>query len=88
MIIKNTTYGEKWGLLDPKVLERTKNKPALSDKKAMGPIDLSTIDFQNVRDGMGSPNKDLTNSQISEKSILIQCQNRYIPAIVCRPAGE
>lgn len=88
MIIRNTAYGEEWGLLDPKVLERTKNKPALSDKKAMAYIDLSTINFQNVRDGMGSPNKDLTNSQISEKSILIQCQNRYVPAIVCRPAGE
>lgn len=87
MIIRSTAYGEKWGLLDPKVLERTKNKPALSDQSAMAPIDLSTIDFQNVRDGMGSPNKDLTNSQISEKSILIQCQSRYIPAIVCRPAS-
>lgn len=87
MIIRSTAYGEKWGLLDPKVLERTKNKPAFSDQSVMAPIDLSTIDFQNVRDGMGSLNKDLTNSQISEKSILIQCQNRYIPAIVCRPAS-
>ena len=88
MIIRSTAYGEKWGLLDHKVLERTKNKPVLSDQSAMAPIDLSTIDFQNARDSMGSPNKDLASSSIINKSILIKCENRYIPAIVCRPANK
>ena len=88
MIIRSTAYGEKWGLLDHKVLERTKNKPVLSDQSAMAPIDLSTIDFQNARDSMGSPNKDLASSSIINKSILIKCENKYIPAIVCRPANK
>lgn len=88
MIIKNSAYGEEWGLLDPKVLERTKNKPPFYDKEAMAPIDLSTIDFQNARDSMGSPNKDLASPSIINKSILIKCENRYIPAIVCRPANK
>ena len=88
MIIRNSAYGEEWGLLDPKVLERTKNKPLLSDEEAMAAIDLSNVDFQNARDGMGSPNKDLASSSIIDKSILVQCENRYIPAIVCRPASK
>ena len=88
MIIRNSAYGEEWGLLDPKVLERTKNKPPFYDKEAMALIDLNNVDFKNARDSMGSPNKDLASSSIINKSILIQCENRYIPAIVCRPANK
>ena len=88
MIIRNSAYGEEWGLLDPKVLERTKNKPPFYNKEAMAPIDLNNVDFKNARDSMGSPNKDLASSSIINKSILIQCENRYIPAIVCRPANK
>ena len=88
MIIRNSAYGEEWGLLDPKVLERTKNKPPFYDKEAMALIDLNNVDFKNARDSMGSPNKDLASSSIINKSILIKCENRYIPAIVCRPANK
>lgn len=85
MIIKNSSYGEKWGLLDPKVLERTKSKPIFTDTEASKAIDLTKVDFATARKAMGSPNKDITSQPISGKNILVKCHNRYLPAIVCKP---
>lgn len=88
MIIKNTVYGERWGLLDPQVLKRTQCKPEFTDEEANKVIDLTQIDFTEVRKSMGSPNKDLTTTAVIEKNILIECKNRFLPAVVCRPGNE
>ncbi|RMC38626.1 MULTISPECIES: alpha/beta hydrolase [unclassified Lactobacillus] len=86
MIIKNSAYGENYGLLDPVVLKRTKKKKPFSDRKAEKNINFAKIDFAAIRQGMGSPNQDLTKTRVIVKSILIKCKKRYIPALVCHPA--
>lgn len=88
MIIKDTVYGKKWGLLDPQVLERTRNKPKFTDQEANKTIDLTKINFSDIRKGMGSPNRDLTTTLITEQNILIDCKDRYIPAVVCKPSEK
>jgi acetyl esterase len=80
MIIRNSAYGDAWGILDPQVLARTKKKAIFTDEEAHRPINLAEIDFAEVRGGMGSPNKDLTSEPIDIRSILIKCKNRFIPA--------
>lgn len=88
MIIKNSAYGNKWGVLDPQVLNRTKKKEPLTDEEVSKEIDITKIDFLYTRLSMGSPNKDLTTTKIIVKNILIKCHNRYIPATVCHPKKE
>ena len=85
MIIKNSVYGNKWGYLDPEVLSRTKKKKLLTDEDVNKKIDITKIDFLQIRSSMGSPNKDLTTTKIIVKNILIKCHSRYIPAIICHP---
>ncbi|MFT8425146.1 MAG: alpha/beta hydrolase [Liquorilactobacillus sp.] len=80
MIIKNSAYGEKWGFLDPQVLERTKRKALIFDKVVDKKIVIEDIQLNILRENMGSYNRDLSEENVKINNFLIPCLGRYIPA--------
>lgn len=87
-IIKESNYGNKRGLLDPAVFERTKNKHIYYDNCLKEPVKLSEIDFMAIRNGMGSQNRSLTTKKIFTKNILIPCNDHYLTAQLSQVADQ
>ena len=51
MIIKNTIYGDKTGLLDPKFKARLDPNHLYSEKNIEHPVTLDNLDFKSMRGG-------------------------------------
>lgn len=87
MIIKESSYGNKRGLLDPAVFARTRAKKIYPDTSLYQPVDLAQIDFMALRESMGAENRDLTTEKINTRNILIPCNDHYITAQITKTAS-
>ncbi|MDB6237689.1 hypothetical protein [Lactobacillus amylovorus] len=83
MIIKNTIYGDKTGLLDPKVKARLDTNHLYSEKNIEHPVTLDNLDFKSMRGGY--PEIKTDNLRVAENDILIPLDNHAIPARIYTP---
>ena len=70
MIIKNTIYGDKTGLLDPKVKARLDPIHLYSEKNIEHTVTLDNLDFKSMRGGY--PEIKTDNLRVAENDILMK----------------